>query len=148
MPRDEIDINPYAAPKAVLQPGIDNLPPDQHLRRARKILQYLGWGGIVYFTGVTVGLMLDESPAFSNFAWESTVWLLLSSAGVAFFVLMVRTAAQLHTDFDRVYRRARWIAIVAGAVGFPLFTIPFFLAASQLARHRRNRTGNSEFETH
>jgi hypothetical protein len=63
-----------------------------------------------------------------------------------FFALMIRTAVLLPRDFERYYQRARWLGILAGAFGFPLLTIPAFVAVSRLAKYRNMNLGVIDFD--
>ncbi len=55
---------------------------------------------------------------------------------LAFFGAMIRTATRLPGDFERLYKRARWLGILAGAFGFPILTIPAFIGVSRLSKYR------------
>jgi hypothetical protein len=57
---------------------------------------------------------------------------------------MIKTAKDLAVDLDRTYRRARWLAILAAAIFFPILTIPAVLAVRRLERYRRFMAGQRD----
>jgi hypothetical protein len=64
-----------------------------------------------------------------------------------FFVFILRTANRLGGDFDRVYRRARWLGILAATIWFPILTIPGILALRRLERYRKYVTDPTHRDT-
>jgi hypothetical protein len=125
--------NPYALPPA-FEPRED---AESLLRAAMRMYRWIGWCGVAYvviaFPVPIVTQLLQPQPNIP------LVVPLLGMLMMLFFVLMLRTASRLGHDFDRVYRRARWLAILAAAIWFPLFTIPGILAVRRLERYRRYR---------
>jgi hypothetical protein len=77
-------------------------------------------------------LFTDESPPMGHIIGPPTMML----AMFFFSGAMIQTAAQLPNDFERRYRRARWLGILAGAFGFPILTIPAFIGVSRLSKYR------------
>jgi hypothetical protein len=55
---------------------------------------------------------------------------------VAFFAYLIKIANQLRDQVDGTYRRARWMAILAASIFFPIMTIPGILAVRRLERYR------------
>jgi len=101
----------------------------------------MGWGAIAYVVCVipfaVFGLLTDESLLLADVIVAPT----MLAAVLLFFGAMIRTAVLLPRDFDRLYRRARWLGIVAGAAGFPILTYPAFIAVSRLGQYAKMRDG-------
>ena len=57
-------------------------------------------------------------------------------AMLTFFGAMIRNATLLPNEFARRYKRSRWLGILAGAFGFPLLSIPAFIAVARLSKYR------------
>jgi hypothetical protein len=96
----------------------------------------LGWAGVAYISLLLVVgflFMLAEGPPrlgiVTGMALECGVFL-------AFFAHVIRTASRLGVDFAGTYRRARWMAILAASIFFPVMTIPGILAIKRLETYR------------
>ena len=61
---------------------------------------------------------------------------IMATAILIYFGTMIRTAMRLPDDFERLYKRARWLGVLAGAFGFPILTIPAFIGVSRLSKYR------------
>ena len=57
------------------------------------------------------------------------------------FASLIVIAVKLPQNFENYYVRARWLGILAGAIGFPVLSFPAFLAVARLAKYRRQRIG-------
>ena len=128
----DIAENPYASPLLVEpERGVDAI------RRATvRTFRCLGWAGIVYISLlllIAFPFVLVEGPprfgVITGMMVESAVFL-------AFFAFVIRTAGRLGVDLTGTYRRARWVAILAATVFFPVLTIPGILALRRLERYR------------
>ncbi len=64
-----------------------------------------------------------------------------------FFGTMIRNAAQLPNDFDRCYKWARWLGILAGAFGFPILSIPAFIGVSRLSKYHKLMSNDGDSST-
>ena len=128
------DVNPYAAPATS-----DLLPTEAKagLEQACRYLRGMGWGTITY---VVFGFSFGVFTVFFN------PRVVLIHTGLVCFllilvlhtgVLMLRVARALPSRFNETYKRARWLAILAGAVFFPVFTLPAYIAISRLESYRR-----------
>ena len=49
---------------------------------------------------------------------------------------MIQIGSYLGVNLEGNYRQARWMAILAAAIFFPIFTIPGMLAIGKLERYR------------
>ena len=126
--------NPYASPRCVeVQDDAESL-----LKATTKLYRRMGWFGIAYFSFIypfTTIMQLSEGqfevvPAIGGG--------IMCGLMLAFSVIMVKTATYLAADLDRYYRRARWIAVLAAALFFPILTVPAFLAVRRLERYRNS----------
>lgn len=54
-----------------------------------------------------------------------------------FFVYIACTAHSLEKNFERVYRRARWSAVIASGVFFPWLTLPGAVAVRRLEEYHK-----------
>jgi threonine/homoserine/homoserine lactone efflux protein len=61
---------------------------------------------------------------------------LIVFAGVylAIFVAVLRTAGHLRDNFERTYRRARWMGIVMATLFCPVLTVPAIVGIRQLRK--------------
>ena len=134
IPPTETIENPYAAPPAVAE-----VPDDAEaiLKATTRIYRQIGWGGVAYvaagFTAEMISELLRSPPDRGPVAPPMIGCGLM----MLFFMFVLRTASQLGRDFDRVYRRARWLGILAATIWCPISTIPGVLAVRRLERYRR-----------
>lgn len=122
--------NPYASPQFS---GTDE-SEDRLLRAVTRMYHVIGWGGLVFclfawFTK-TVAQMAMHVETFDPGTLAIGLWGL-------FFVYVLWTARCLKKSFGKVYRRARWLAVLSAAIFFPLLTLPGILAVRRLERYRR-----------
>ncbi|MDP6558079.1 MAG: hypothetical protein QGG71_25660 [Pirellulaceae bacterium] len=130
--------NPYAPPAAeVDQRSSDAKPPDFYLFSACKYFNRMGWAAIIYVAIAVPFALYDLLTYKAPRIGELVGMPAMATAMLLFFTLMIRTAALLPDDFDRLYVRARWLGILAGSFGFPILTIPAFVAVSRLAKFRK-----------
>ena len=131
--------NPYASPRSVeIQSDAETL-----LRATTKLYRRMGWAGAtIYLVACLFNMIalsaqgqLDIGPALGM----TTTCALVT----AFFLLMIKTAKDLAVDVDRTYRRARWLAVLAAGLFFPILTIPAYLAVRRLERYRRFMSGET-----
>jgi len=124
--------NPYASPQCVeVQDDAESL-----LKATTKLYRRMGWFGIAYFSFIypfTIVGQLSEGHFEVVPAIAGTI---ICGLMLAFFAIMIKTAKHLADDLDRYYRRARWLGILAGALFFPILTVPAFLAVRRLERYR------------
>ena len=79
-------------------------------------------------------LLSNERPAPPQ---EMAGGLTVMAAMLIFYATMIRTAMRLPHDFERLYKRAHWLGILAAAIGFPLLTIPAFIGVARLSKYRK-----------
>jgi hypothetical protein len=129
--------NPYASPRSVeFRSDAETL-----LRATTKLYARMGWAGVAYTTIVyPIGMVLElsERPVQLGPTMGGTI---MCGLMLGFFVIRIKTAKDLATDLDRTYRRARWTAILAAAIFFPILTFPAVLAVRRLERYRRFMAG-------
>ena len=132
--------NPYASPRSVdIREDAQTL-----LNATTKLYRRMGWAGVGYCLVAYPVVMittfaqgqLDIGPAIGM----TTVWALM----MAFFMFMIKTAKDLAVDVERTYRRARWLAVLAAGLFFPIFAIPAYLAVRRLERYRRFMEGQTD----
>lgn len=124
--------NPYTAPRST---G-DSRQPDWYLASACRYFKGIGYVMIAYLVCAIpfwfYGITTDESPPVPEIIGPPIMTLVMS----AFFGGMIKTATQLPNDFERLYKRARWLGILAAAFGFPILTIPALIGVSRLSKYR------------
>ncbi len=127
--------NPYSPP----QLSMDTRDESWYRVRVESDYRRMGWGMIIYIT-LVASLAIYEIWTNDKLSTGEIIGpAILLLVMWTFFGMMVYTAGQLATDFDRVYNRARWLGILAGAVLFPLLTIPAFIAVRRLSVCRKIR---------
>ena len=128
----QLDTNPYAAPAN----AEDDRHADWYLASACRYFKGIGYVVIVYLTCVMpfslYETFADESPLLGEMIGSPV----MTAATLAFFTAMIHTANRLPADFERLYRRARWLGILAGAFGFPILSIPAFIGVWRLSQCR------------
>lgn len=126
---NEADQNPYAAPQS-------NCLHDEDLalvlHRAVMIFRRMGWGGVLLFAAVST---VNFGMSISHPVLLMPTLVLVGYA--AFFWSMLRTASSLADNFDGIYGRARWMAIIAGAFFFPFLTLPCYFAIRRMEEYKR-----------
>jgi len=128
-----LEQNPYAPPAS----AGETEQPDWYLRSACRHLKWIGWAGIVYVACTTaIVLSIDATAKSSPDVGELVAFAAVQAAIASFFGLVTRMAMLLPRDCERLYGRARWLGIIAGAAGFPILTITAYLVVSRLARYR------------
>ena len=136
----ELVENPYAPPMSV-----DLADPTEGLRRATvRMYRGMAYAGIAFILlgAVEIAMIfLTERPREAG--WMIGI-LLEFGLFIAFFTFMLKTATRLAADLDGTYRRARWIAILAASIFFPILTIPGILAVRRLERYRTHLLGWTE----
>ncbi len=124
--------NPYASPATFS----DARQADWYLASACRYFKWIGWVVIVYMSCASsialYELFIDELPLVGAIIGGAT----MMAATLLFFGTMIRTAMRLPDDFERLYKRARWLGILAGAFGFPILTVPAFIGVSRLSKYR------------
>ena len=143
-PTDDVDANPYTAPQA-------NCLHDEDLafvlRRAVLIFRRMGWGGVLLFGTVCVmtfamDFVRNLSSTDSN---RPTPMIVLVWGGYAlFFWSILKIATALEKDFNKTYRRARWTAIIVGALFFPYLTLPCYFAVRHMEEYQRRYAVENE----
>jgi hypothetical protein len=128
----QLETNPYAPPAST---G-DARRADWYLASACRYLKGIGFVMIAYLLCVIpislYQIFTNESPRMGEMIGAPTMMV----AMLLFFGSMIQTAMLLPHDFARLYRRARWLGILAGAFGFPILTIPAFIGVSRLSKYR------------
>jgi hypothetical protein len=118
-----LQTNPYASPAC---PG-DVRRAEWYLVSACRYFKGIGWVAVLYAACVIpmtlYKIFTEESPLLGEMIVVPT----MMTAMLLFFGTMIRTAMRLPGDFERLYKRARWLGILAGAFGFPILTIPAFI---------------------
>jgi hypothetical protein len=127
--------NPYAPPPTVVEPPED---AEALLKAATRMYRGIGWCGVAYVAFVWAAQVVLALPRLESEPVPIALLVMLGDLmWMLFFVFVLRTANRLGQDFDRMYRRARWLGILAAALWFPLLTIPGILAVRRLERYRR-----------
>ncbi|MDZ7616205.1 MAG: hypothetical protein U1E05_04325 [Patescibacteria group bacterium] len=140
MPDDDAMENPYASPACAD-------PPDAAgaLREATaRLFRGMGYVGVAYaLFGFAMGavVLLKVQPRDLVLL---PMMLLLYGLIMAFFAWMLKTASRLTVDFKGTYRLARWLAILAASIFFPILTIPAVLAVRRLERYREQFPGPAD----
>ena len=133
--------NPYAPPTRPFEVQ----RPEWYLVSACRYYKVMGW--VTIATCLTCATPLARPKPFFESSPPVHVWM-FAVVTVLFFGSMIRTAKLLPNDFESLYRRARWLGILAGAFGFPILSLPAFLAVSRLATYRTmiqsNEAGSKE----
>jgi hypothetical protein len=128
----QFDPNPYASP---IGAG-DTRQAEWYLASACRYFKGIGGTAVVYLICVIpfslYELFADESPRMGELIGAPTMMV----AMLLFFGAMIHTAMRLPNDFERLYGRARWLGILAGAFGFPILTIPAFIGVCRLSKYR------------
>jgi hypothetical protein len=96
----------------------------------------MGWAPIAYVAFVTPFALRDILGRKPPLLGEFLGFLIMVTCTLLFFTAMIQTAARLPNDFAKLYRRARWLGILAGSFGCPILTLPAFVAVSRLAKYR------------
>ncbi len=122
--------NPDAFPEAT---GVDELA-SRLLREARRAYWVIVEVGIA-FCGfallVNTLIQISKGPQpFDPARLAPALWLL-------FFAYLEWTAASFENSFEQVYRRARWSAVIASGVFFPVLTLPGMLAVRRLEEYHK-----------
>jgi hypothetical protein len=124
--------NPYASPQPFEVPDSG----DALLRATTRMYRGIGWAGVAYCLLVCpiamVAQLWEPTPSLPEVLGGST----LCGLTLAFFMFVLRTANGLEVRFQRTYRRARWLGILAATMFFPLLTWPGILAVRRLERYR------------
>ena len=126
------ETNPYAAPANSSHPR----PAEWYLESACQYFRGIGWVSVIYAACVIpiplYQLLTDKSPPLGEMVGVPTMMMVM----LAFVGIMIRTAMRLPRDFERLYKRARWLCIVAAAIGFPILTIPASIVMARLGKYR------------
>ncbi len=132
---DQSQLNPYSAPLSATDLS-DARHSDWYLASACRYLHGIGCAVIVYCFAVIPFWLHDIITSAAPHMSMVVGIPLVVTALFAFSVAMIKTAGQLPTEFPRRYRRARWLGILAGAIGFPVLSIPAFLSVWRLSTYR------------
>jgi hypothetical protein len=111
--------NPYATPLTTESVR----DPEWYLTSACRYFKGIGYVMLAYLMCVITvwgyELLTDDSMLLREKIGPPIIML----AMFVFFGAMIRNATRLPHDFDRRYKRSRWLGILAGAFGFPLLSI-------------------------
>ena len=132
--------NPYTAPKYVDRRD----DPDTLLRSVVLLFRGMAGFGVAYelFTFTFVGVSGAASGALGIGAM---LFLLgLGAVTTLIFAYVFWTTSRLQVNFARHYNRARWIAILAAVIFFPILSIPAVIALSRLENYRALIAGRSD----
>ncbi len=133
MPTSTSKLNPYAAP---ISTG-NAREPDWYLFSACRYFKGIGYVSLAYIVFYVTPMLLYLTLTDESCPLGVKIGVLFMLLGMSIFCMaMIRTAKQLPLDFERHYRRARWLGILSGAFGFPLLSIPAFIGVSRLSRYR------------
>jgi hypothetical protein len=130
--------NPYASPKF----GESQTEVKSLLKATMRLYRIMGWCGITYFLVLYLFMMISEYRAQGLEIWSTVAGTAWCGLFIAFFLYMIQTASSLGVEFDRTYRRARWLGIIVSAMFFPILTIPGILAVRRLERCRLQMQGS------
>ncbi len=103
------------------------------------MLTYLSAAAI----GAAIGAIVDGPLIWSEIAGGALALIVWVTPLGWLFVTMIRVADVPHPEFPRHYVKARWVGIIAGALFFPLLTIPAFISVRRLSLYNRLRLANS-----
>jgi hypothetical protein len=128
-------VNPYAPS----QPQFEDRDECWYRSSVQKYYNRMGWGMIVY-SAIAFAFDIYVSLSGKKLLTVEIIGPPILAIGIfSFFGMMVVTSGRLTTDFDRVYSRARWLGILAGAFTFPILTLPAYVAVRRLAICRKMR---------
>ena len=123
--------NPYASPQC----GDNCRSADDLLRATTRMYRGIGRGGIAYCTLAYLiaiaATPMQRMPGLAGAIGSMVIYALM----LAFFVFVLETTDRLEVEFDRTYRRARWLGILAAAIFFPVLTWPGVLAMRRLEKY-------------
>jgi len=129
---NHLETNPYAAP-VILDSA---RPAEWYLKSACRYFKAIGWVAVVY-TACLISMMLYKRLAHGSVTIGEMVSVsIMATPMLLFFGIMIRTAMRLPGDFEKLHNRARWLGILAGAIGFPIFTVPAFIGVYRLGLYR------------
>jgi hypothetical protein len=122
--------NPYASPNAAKQNVIIAVDSTWYLTRIQKYFRRMGIGALVYIGVVIVFTITSQLPK-GNFRIPQTVGPLVWCLLLAWlFVTMIRIGRLPEEQFPKHYKKARWVAIIAGTLFFQYSGCPLsFLCA-------------------
>lgn len=133
METSQLEPNPYASPASIID---DARQSAWYLASACRYFKRISYVMIVYWICVIplslYRLLNDDATGMRELIGVPTMMAFI----LLFFGALLQTALRLPYDFERLYKRARWLGILAGAFGFPILTIPAFIGVSRLSKYR------------
>ena len=125
--------NPYAPPTATNRGVNDAVDAHWYLTRIQKYFRRMGIGGLVYI-GVVIVLHITTQLRRGSFRITETAGPLVWCALLAWlFITMIRIGRLPEDQFPKHYRKARWIAILAGTLFLPILGLPAFISLRRLS---------------
>jgi hypothetical protein len=125
--------NPYAPPTTANQNVIIAVDSTWYLTRIQKYFRRMGIGALVYIGVVIVFTITSQLPK-GNFRIPQTVGPLVWCLLLAWlFVTMIRIGRLPEEQFPKHYKKARWVAIIAGTLFFPILGLPAFISLRRLS---------------
>jgi hypothetical protein len=130
--------NPYAPPTATKRDVIDGIDSHWYLTRIQKYFRRMGIAALTY---IVVVIVLTITPQLRNgkFRIPETVGPLVWCALLAWlFITMIRIGRLPDDQFPKHYKRARWVAILAGSLFLPILGLPAFITLWRLSLYNES----------
>ena len=125
--------NPYAPPTATSQGVMDAIDAHWYLVRIQKYFRRMGIAALIYIGGVIV-FTITTQLRNGKLRIPDTVGPLVWCAFLAWlFITMIRIGRLPEDQFPNHYKKARWVAILAGALFLPILGLPAFISLRRLS---------------
>jgi hypothetical protein len=134
--------NPYAPPTATNRVMTDAVDAHWYLTRIQKYFRRMGIGALIYI-GVAIVLAITTQLRKGRFGIPETVGPLVWCALLSWlFITMIRIGRLPEDQFPKHYKKARWVAILAGSLFFPIFGLPAFISLWRLSLYSKTLKTN------
>lgn len=130
-------VNPYAPPSVPNQDIAATVDVHWYLERIQKYFRRMGIGALIY-VGFVGGLTITTQMCEGTFGTSETAGPLVWCALLAWlFISMIRIGRVPENQFPKHYTKARWVAIIAGALFLPILGLPAFISLHRLSQYNR-----------
>lgn len=131
--------NPYSPPTTTNRDVNDAVDAHWYLVRIQKYFRRMGIGALIYigvaFVFIVATQLRKESLQIPEIVGP-LVWFALLSW---LFIAMIRIGRLPEDQFPKHYKKARWVAILAGTLFLPILGLPAFISLRRLSLYNEFR---------
>ncbi|MCY2977725.1 MAG: hypothetical protein NTU79_03565 [Planctomycetota bacterium] len=134
--------NPYAPPTATNRDANDAVDAHWYLAQIQKYFRRMGIGALIHI-GVVIVFTITTQLRKGNVRIPETVGPLVWCALLVWlFITMIRIGRLPEDQFPKHYKKARWVAILAGTLFLPILGLPAFISLRRLSLYKKSLKTN------